>query len=78
MIRVAHGDFALGAGAVALASAYLAIAQTIPDSLLSDAVGAAGVPKLVGWAMLAVGALLCLRSVRFARTARCGAYHRRS
>lgn len=65
MIRIERGDFALGAGAIALAAAYLAAARAIPDSLLADAVGAAGVPKVVGWATAAVGALLCLGSVRF-------------
>ena len=34
MIRVERGDFALGAGAIALAAIYLAVARAIPDSLL--------------------------------------------
>ena len=57
-VRLERGDFALGVGAIALAAAYLVAAR-------ADAVGAAGVPKDVGWATVAVGALLCLRSVRF-------------
>lgn len=64
-VRLERGDFALGAGAIALAAVYLVAARAIPDSLLADAVGAAGVPKLVGWTLAVVGALLCLRSVRF-------------
>ena len=64
-VRLERGDFALGVGAIALAAAYLVAARAIPDSVLADAVGAAGVPKVVGWATVAVGALLCLRSVRF-------------
>jgi hypothetical protein len=66
-MRLKRADFVLGVGAMALAAAYLAAAASIPESLLADAVGAAGVPKLVGWAMGAAGALLCFRSIR-ART----------
>jgi hypothetical protein len=65
--REERADLALGVAAMALAAAYLAAAATIPESLLADAVGAAGVPKLVGWAMGAAGALLCLRSIRLGR-----------
>lgn len=59
-------DFALGIASVALSVAYLQFAGRISDSLLSDAVGAAGVPRALGWAAGVIGALLCLRSVRFA------------
>jgi putative tricarboxylic transport membrane protein len=59
-----RGDLLLGIVAMALAATYLLAAGTIPESLLSDAVGAAGVPKLAGWAMGIAGALLCLRSIR--------------
>lgn len=58
-------DFALGIAAVVLSVAYLQVAGRIPESLLSDAVGAAGVPRALGWAAGILGALLCLRSVQF-------------
>lgn len=63
---VRPADFALGIASIALSVAYLQFAGRIPDSLLSDAVGAAGVPRALGWAAGIIGALLCLRSVRFA------------
>ena len=40
------------------------------DSLLSDAVGAAGVPRALGWAAGIIGALLCVRSVHVGNRAR--------
>lgn len=64
-MRIARGDFALGVAAMLLAGAWLAGASRIPESLLSDAVGAAGLPRAVGWVLAAVGLLLCLRSLRF-------------
>lgn len=62
-MRVARGDLALGLGAIGLAALYLLGASRIPDSLLSDAVGAAGVPRAVGWALGAIGVALCVRGV---------------
>ena len=49
---------------MALGGAYLAQAIAIEDSLLSDAVGAGGVPKGIGALMIGAGALLALCSVR--------------
>ena len=63
-MRIRRADFALGIAAILLAAAYLHGASRIPDSLLSDAVGAAGLPRAVGWAMAVVGLLLCVRSLR--------------
>lgn len=68
-MRVGTTDFVLGIGAIVLSAGYLYVASGIPESMLSDAVGAAGVPKVLGWAMGILGALLCLRSVRFGRPA---------
>ncbi|HET8744901.1 MAG TPA: tripartite tricarboxylate transporter TctB family protein [Ramlibacter sp.] len=62
-MKVQRGDFALGLAAVVLAAAWLRLADGIPDSLLSDAVGAAGLPRAVGWTLAGVGTLLCARSV---------------
>ena len=64
-VRFERADFILGAAAIVLALAYLVAASTIPESILADAVGAAGVPKLVGWAIGVVGMLICVRSIRF-------------
>jgi putative tricarboxylic transport membrane protein len=66
-VRLARSDFFLGLGAIALSAGYLYAATGIQESLLSDSVGAAGVPRALGWIMGALGLLLCLRSVSFAR-----------
>lgn len=58
-----RADLALGIAVLALSAAWLEGAARIPESLLSDAVGAAGLPRAVGWAAAVVGALLCVRSV---------------
>jgi putative tricarboxylic transport membrane protein len=58
-----RGDLVLGLGATVLAAVYLQLAGQIQESLLSDAVGAAGVPRAVGWAVAVVGVLLCVRSL---------------
>jgi putative tricarboxylic transport membrane protein len=63
-MKIRGTDFALGIAAILLSAAVLFGASRIPDSLLSDAVGAAGLPNAVGWAMAAVGLLLCVRSLR--------------
>ena len=62
-MRVRRGDLALGLGAIGLAAAWLRVADGIPESLLSDSVGAAGLPRAVGWALACVGVLLCGRSL---------------
>ena len=62
-MKVQRGDLALGLGAVMLAAGYLRLAGHIPESLLSDTVGAAGLPRAVGSALGVVGVLLCARSV---------------
>jgi hypothetical protein len=55
-------DVALGVGALALAGAYAALAQAIPVSLLSDAVGPGGVPFVIAIMMGVAGAGLLLRT----------------
>lgn len=57
----------LGLGAMALAAGYLYAASGIEESMLSDATGAGGVPRALGWLMAALGLLLCLRSVSLNR-----------
>lgn len=55
-------DLALGAGALALAGAYGAMATAIPVSLLSDAVGPGGVPLMIAALLAGSGAVLILRT----------------
>jgi putative tricarboxylic transport membrane protein len=58
-----RGDLGLGLGAIALAALVLHLAGRIPESLLSDSVGATGLPRAVAWALGIVGGLLCVRSL---------------
>jgi len=51
-------DDVLGLGVMVLAAAYWAAADQIPVSLLSDAVGADGAPKMLAVALAVCGALL--------------------
>jgi putative tricarboxylic transport membrane protein len=60
-----RSDFYLGVGAIALAGAWLYVASGIEESMLSDATGAGGIPRVLGYVMAALGLLLCLRSVSF-------------
>jgi hypothetical protein len=50
-------DLTLGLGAIALAAAYWAAAAALPTSLLSDEVGADGVPRLLAMALAILGGL---------------------
>ena len=45
------------------AASYVATARAMEDSLLSDAVGAGGVPQGAGWGLMAVAALLLVRTL---------------
>ena len=58
-------DFYLGVGAIALSGVWLYVASGIEESMLSDATGAGGIPRVLGYVMAALGLLLCLRSVSF-------------
>ena len=60
--RIVGADLALGALALIASCGYLYEAGQIPESLLEDAVGARGVPWAIGWAMAALGAILCVRA----------------
>ena len=60
--RIDGADLTLGALALIGAGGYLYETAQIPASLLEDAVGARGVPLAIGWAMAALGALLCCRA----------------
>jgi hypothetical protein len=68
-VRLQRTDFFLGLGAIVLSGVYLYVASGIEESMLSDATGAGGVPRVLGWMMAALGVLLCLRSVSFAPAA---------
>jgi hypothetical protein len=54
-------DLWLGLGALAVAAGYHHLAGRIQDSLLSDAVGADGVPRLIAIVMAVAGAFLAVR-----------------
>jgi hypothetical protein len=56
-------DAAFGLGAIMLGAAWFHQAAIIEDSLLSDAVGAGGVPMALAAIMTGAGALLVLRSL---------------
>jgi putative tricarboxylic transport membrane protein len=58
-----RADVLLGAGAVGMAACYLVLAGQIPESMLADEVGAAGVPRALGWIMVALGALIAVRGL---------------
>jgi putative tricarboxylic transport membrane protein len=59
-----RGDVVLGLGSVAFAALYGTIAAQIPQSLLSDAVGATGFPNVLAIALALSGSLLILRAVK--------------
>jgi hypothetical protein len=61
-VRSAQRDRLLAVAAAILACAYIVACRSIEDSMLSDAVGAAGVPLGCGVALLAVSIALFLRS----------------
>ena len=65
-MKLAVADLWIGLALMGFAAAYYAGALAIPDSLLSDEVGAAGLPKALGLALGACGALLAVRSQGFA------------
>jgi hypothetical protein len=65
-VKLERTDFFLGLGAIVVSAGYLYVASGIEESMLSDATGAGGVPRVLGWVMAALGLLLCLRSVSFA------------
>ena len=50
-------EFFFGIGAVIVAIGYRYVAAQIPESMLSDAVGAGGVPNALGWALAGLGAI---------------------
>lgn len=56
-------DIALGLAALLLAGAYWALADDLPISLLSDAVGPGGVPVAIAMLMAVAGVVLILRSL---------------
>ncbi len=57
-------DFACASAAFALAAGYYLAADAIPTSLLSDGVGADGVPKLLAIILAALAGALALRTLR--------------
>ena len=62
-LAVGGADLFLGIVALGVSAGYLYEATQIPESLLEDAVGARGVPVALGWAMVALGLILCVRGL---------------
>ena len=57
-------DFIFAAAGLALAAAYWWAANQLPTSMLSDAVGADGVPKGLAVALAALSLLVAVRALR--------------
>lgn len=64
-MRIEATDFWLGVAIMVFSAGYLALCGQVQESLLSDAVGAAGLPRAVAWSMIVLGGLLTMRSLRF-------------
>jgi putative tricarboxylic transport membrane protein len=52
-----------GVATIAIGAAYLFMASSIRTSALDDAVGPAGFPKALAYALLGLGLILCLQSL---------------
>jgi putative tricarboxylic transport membrane protein len=61
-VKLSAPDLWIGLAIVALAAVYYAAALAIPQSMLSDEVGADGLPRLLAVALGISGALLMIRS----------------
>jgi putative tricarboxylic transport membrane protein len=68
-------DLVCGVAALAVAVGYYALADAIPRSLLSDDVGAAGLPKVYAIALGALSLILIARAMLARRTASPGPAH---
>lgn len=63
-------NLATGIGAVVIGVGYLTMAFQLRASALADAVGPAGLPKVLGFLMLALGVVLCAQDLLHLRKAR--------
>jgi hypothetical protein len=61
-------DLIGGIAAIAIGAGYLAMALGLRESALADAVGPAGFPKALAWAMIGLGAILVAQALWVART----------
>jgi putative tricarboxylic transport membrane protein len=61
-VKLRAPDLWTGLALIAVAGLYYSAALAIPDSLLSDEVGAAGLPKVLAAVLALSGALLAIRS----------------
>jgi hypothetical protein len=66
-LKHANRDFAFGAACLALAAGYYWMADAIPESALSDTVGAQGLPKTYAIVLAALSSLLIVRSIAHSR-----------
>lgn len=55
-------DFAGGAATVAIGGLYLVYAYDIRASALDDSLGPGGMPRVYGWLMVVLGAILCTQA----------------
>ena len=62
-IEINRPDLFLGLVVLGVSAGYLHAASQVPESLLADVVGAGGVPTALGWAMAALGVILCARGL---------------
>jgi hypothetical protein len=63
-------DLIGGIAAIGIGAGYLVMALGLRRSALADAVGPAGFPKALAFAMLALGLVLCAQALLAARTRR--------
>jgi putative tricarboxylic transport membrane protein len=63
-------NLATGIGALLIGAGYLAMAYQLRASALADSVGPAGLPKVLGFLMVALGAILCVQDLLQLRRAR--------
>jgi putative tricarboxylic transport membrane protein len=66
-------DLIGGVAAIVIGGGYLVMALGLRESALADAVGPAGFPKALAFAMLALGLVLCAQALWAARTRRAAA-----
>lgn len=68
-----HKDFYLGIFGLAFAGAYYTMAEAIPRSLLADAIGAHGLPRVYAFVFAGLSLILVARAVVLRLCARPGA-----
>jgi putative tricarboxylic transport membrane protein len=65
---IVRRDLIAGMAALLIGGGYLAMAFQLRASALADAVGPAGLPKVLGFLMVGLGLVLCIQAALAART----------